>query len=304
MKTFVRLSFLAALLMLSINAHQWSAQSHPENPALVIGSVTRVIDGDTVVVKTKSVSGTLPKDVGSLKSEEIVRYIGLNTPEFGSTPDCFAARAKERNELLILGKEVTLELDIEGRDRFGRLLAYVYLGPVEKDELVQDRLINGGFGHVLAVGLNISKIKRFLELQRRAIQKPDGLWNECTIPNKKEMLNITISEIRYIGDDEILTLATKGDNSLDLSGWKLVSLPSQILTFPKHCIVQPDARLRIHTGPKADRRNTDCTKGDLFWTTSSTWNNEGDTALLQTPNNIVVDYYEYKGGHPLTHSGH
>jgi endonuclease YncB( thermonuclease family) len=304
MKTFVRFFVLATLFWLCTTVREWPAKSHPATPALLLGTVTRVIDGDTALVKIKSVSGNLPKDIGSLKTEEIVRYIGINTPELSPTAECFAARAKERNELLSLEKEVTLQLDIEGRDRFGRLLAYVYIGKIEKEELLQDRLINGGFGHVLAVGLNISKVKRFLDLQRQAIQKPDGLWNECSIPYKKESLLITIADIQYIGDDEILTLHNKSDNPIDLTGWKLVSLPSQLFTLPRPCTIQPYARLRIHSGPKADRRNTDCSKGDLFWTNSAIWNNDGDNALLQMPGTIVVDYADYKGGHPLTHSGH
>jgi micrococcal nuclease len=303
MRIFLRWLFLLALLLGNASLWEWSGTSHPADAARITGTVVRVIDGDTAVVKISKVTGTLPKDVGNLKTEETVRYIGIDTPELSPSPECFSAHATERNELLTLNKEVTLQLDIEGRDRFGRLLAYVFLGEIEKDELVQDRLINGGFGWVIAIGLNIRHIKRLLELQRQAIQRPDGLWHDCS-KTYSDLLNITIVEIQFIGDDEILTLASRSQEAIHLAGWKLVSLPGQVLTFPNGCVVPSHARLRVHSGPKADRRATDCSRGDFFWTTSLTWHNDGDNAILQTPRGVVVDYFEYKGGHSLTHPGH
>src|SRR4051794_30500426 len=80
-------------------------------------TVVRVIDGDTVVL-----------DIGG--SEEHVRLIGIDTPET-KKPDhpveCFGPEASARTtELLPKGTAVRLERDVEPRDRFDRLLAYVY----------------------------------------------------------------------------------------------------------------------------------------------------------------------------------
>src|SRR5215213_4702317 len=78
--------------------------------------VLRVIDGDTIEV-----------DLGG--REEHVRYIGIDTPESaipGEPVECFGKEAAAANEDLVDGETVRLVFDAERRDRYGRLLAYVY----------------------------------------------------------------------------------------------------------------------------------------------------------------------------------
>ena len=78
--------------------------------------MTRVVDGDTIHV-----------EVGG--RDENVRYIGVDTPESvkpGTPVQCFAKRASAFNEQLVAGEQVRLVRDAEERDRYGRLLAYVY----------------------------------------------------------------------------------------------------------------------------------------------------------------------------------
>lgn len=74
--------------------------------------VTRVIDGDTIVIS----------------SGEHVRYIGIDTPEMGSEPEPFAREAMEANRELVEGKTVRLERDVSEVDRYDRLLRYVWVG--------------------------------------------------------------------------------------------------------------------------------------------------------------------------------
>jgi micrococcal nuclease len=85
--------------------------------------VTYVADGDTIVVDLNGV-------------EERVRYIGIDTPEVG---DPCGDEATQANRLLVNGQMVRLEKDISERDRYGRLLRYVYVGDVFVNaELVKD----------------------------------------------------------------------------------------------------------------------------------------------------------------------
>src|SRR2546426_947155 len=84
----------------------------------VLAYVTRVVDGDTFYA---AVGNKL----------ESVRYIGINAPEIhhptkGREP--YGEQAKEANRQLVEAKWVTLFYDVQIRDRFGRLLAYVYVG--------------------------------------------------------------------------------------------------------------------------------------------------------------------------------
>lgn len=82
---------------------------HPDRSRLERAQVVRVIDGDTIVV-----------DVAG--SEEHVRYYGINTTERGQA--CYQ-EAKDRNQQLI-GAAVLLLPDARDRDRYGRLLRYVF----------------------------------------------------------------------------------------------------------------------------------------------------------------------------------
>ena len=78
--------------------------------------VVRVVDGDTIHVQVDG-------------RRETVRYIGVDTPESvkpGTPVQCFAKRASAFNERLVAGERVRLVPDVEARDRYGRLLAYVY----------------------------------------------------------------------------------------------------------------------------------------------------------------------------------
>ncbi len=116
--------------------------------------VVRVIDGDTIQVCC--VFG----------DREKVRYIGINTPDThhpmrGVEP--YGKEAAEANRKLVDGKTVSLEFDVEQRDRYGRLLAYVFL----KDGIfVNAWLVEHGFAQVMTVPPNVRYQELFLKLQR------------------------------------------------------------------------------------------------------------------------------------------
>ncbi len=84
--------------------------------------VVRVIDGDTIVIQ----------------SGERVRYIGIDAPE---QDEPLGPAATQLNGELVGGKRVRLERDVTDRDRFGRLLRYVYVdGILVNAELVRQGL--------------------------------------------------------------------------------------------------------------------------------------------------------------------
>jgi micrococcal nuclease len=85
------------------------------------------------------------------------------------------ARASEFTKSLVSGRKVRLEFDVERRDRYGRLLAYVYL---EDGTFVNARIIEEGYGQVMTIPPNVKYADRFLELQRDARQARKGLWGE------------------------------------------------------------------------------------------------------------------------------
>jgi micrococcal nuclease len=149
---------LAPLLLLLGLALPAAAQSPLE------GTVTRIVDGDTIHVE---VGGRVEK----------VRYIGVNTPEVhhprkGEEPGGRAAAAVNRQ--LVSGRHVRLELDVQSRDRHGRLLAYVWVA----DTMVNAELVRRGFAQVMTVPPNVRHQSLFVKLQREAREAGRGLWAE------------------------------------------------------------------------------------------------------------------------------
>lgn len=93
--------------------------SKPNVESVGTFSVVRVIDGDTVVIDVDGV-------------HESVRLIGIDAPEMNwetNDPECYAWEARNRADVLLEGKEVSLERDPsqDARDAYGRLLGYVLL---------------------------------------------------------------------------------------------------------------------------------------------------------------------------------
>jgi micrococcal nuclease len=129
--------------------------------------VTRVVDGDTVKVAVRGASDT-------------VRYIGIDTPETrrpGTPIQCFGKAASAYNRQLVDGQPVTLRTDVEPRDRYGRLLAYVYR---RRDGLfVNATLVARGFATILTIPPNVAHVEEFLRLERRARASGIGLWTAC-----------------------------------------------------------------------------------------------------------------------------
>src|SRR5688500_5326153 len=131
------------------------------------GRVVRVVDGDTIRVALAS-------------GEERVRYIGVDAPESvkpGAPVECFARRASALNERLVAGERVKLVRDVEERDRYGRLLAYVYRA---RDGLfVNAELVRRGYATVATFPPNVAHERDFRRLSRRARMSGRGLWSGC-----------------------------------------------------------------------------------------------------------------------------
>ena len=129
--------------------------------------VVRVVDGDTIVVDIPGIG------------EKTVRYIGIDTPETkhprkGVEP--YGPEASNANRKLLEGKKVILKLDVQKFDRYGRLLAYVYVWHGPKRIFVNAWLVKHGYAQVSTFPPNVKYQEKFLKLQRKAREKGRGLW--------------------------------------------------------------------------------------------------------------------------------
>src|SRR3954464_7953777 len=141
-------------------------RGHASHAGPLRGQVVRVVDGDTIKVRL---------DGGRT---ERVRYIGIDTPESvkPNTPvQCFAKKASHYNASLVAGRAVTLRMDAEARDRYGRLLAYVYTD----GRFVNRELVARGYARTMTIPPNVAHADEFARLATRAREAGLGLWKAC-----------------------------------------------------------------------------------------------------------------------------
>ena len=147
------------------------------------GSAVKYLDGPFFV--TKVVDG----DTLDLNNNERIRMSGINTPETG---ECYYQEAKDKLTDLVLHKEVYTEKDRSDKDKYGRILRYVYLNETEL-VFVNGALVEGGFARVY--DKYKSDTKRYNELKKiesGAKENKLGVWS-C-VDNKKDCL--------YVGSED------------------------------------------------------------------------------------------------------
>jgi micrococcal nuclease len=156
---------VTAVVLLAIGAcQQRGSAAGPPGRA----SVIRIVDGDTLHVRLGG-------------EDQTVRLIGVDTPEThgrGGLRECFGQEATHRlQSLLDEGEAVTVVRDVEPRDRYGRLLAYVYRA---SDGLfVNAELVRRGYARTLTIAPNVAHAAEFRRLARGARAAGRGLWSAC-----------------------------------------------------------------------------------------------------------------------------
>ncbi|NPA41123.1 MAG: thermonuclease [Aquificae bacterium] len=152
----------------------------PQQGDRVPCTVVKVYDGDTFKCRLQD------------GREVKVRLIGIDTPE--SKRNRKAKRDAEKSgksleEIVSLGKKssaftkklippgtvVYLETDVQPYDKYGRLLAYVYL---PDGRMLNEVLVEEGYATVYTIPPNVKYAERFVELQRKAMERKKGLWKE------------------------------------------------------------------------------------------------------------------------------
>lgn len=129
--------------------------------------VTKVVDGDTIVVNDK----------------QTVRFVGMDTPE---TVDprrpvgCFGKEASNETKSLLAGKEVILQRDVSDTDKYKRILRYVFL-PLANGQIlfVNDYLVREGFAKVYTYPPDVKFDEEFRQAEKEAREAKKGLWGKC-----------------------------------------------------------------------------------------------------------------------------
>jgi micrococcal nuclease len=287
--------------------------NYPDQPLnLPRATVLSVIDGDTIDVR-----------VGGQTVS--VRLLGINTPEVTGpyrTAQCFGNEASANAKRLLAGATVYLQDDPQqdDKDQYGRWLRYVWLSDgrlFNLEAIAQGFALEYTYYKERPYSLN----RVFRDAQRLAQEQQLGLWSPqtCAGDIKRPPLQATvvvrtpiatlplatvsadgrlaITDLQYVGGDEVVTLTNQGTAPQSLEGWRLQSyggspcriIPDQVFVFPAHLTLASGASVRIHSGPRA----VDKPPTDLKWTEETVWSNGGDRADLLSADGKLVTSLAY-----------
>jgi micrococcal nuclease len=119
--------------------------------------VKSIIDGDTI----------------ELEDGTRLRYIGIDAPEVKrGKAEPYAQESLEANKKLVEGKEVWVEIDAQEYDKYGRLLAYVFVSSI----FVNAWLVENGYAKVVYYPPNVKYYRYFRFLEKKAREKNLGIW--------------------------------------------------------------------------------------------------------------------------------
>ena len=153
--------FLITILLLFLTPPTFASELH---------TCTRVIDGDTI----------------QLEDGSRVRYCGINTPETKDPRrgvEYYGKEASKFNKSLVEGKNVRLEFDAQQQDKYGRLLAYVYL---QDGTFVNAELVRQGYAQASTYPPNVKYADLFRKYEQEAREQGRGLWSDTKLAQKED----------------------------------------------------------------------------------------------------------------------
>ncbi|MGD7043801.1 thermonuclease family protein [Jeotgalibacillus proteolyticus] len=154
MKKFIWICFL--IVLAGCSADQEETKSNAQ--------VINIVDGDTIDVRLSN------------GAEERIRLLLIDTPEtkhprLGVQP--FGVEAADYTKEALLGKTVKLEKDISDRDRYGRVLAYIWID----NNLFNEELIRQGLARVAVYPPDLKYEDQFKRVQSVAREEARGIWS-------------------------------------------------------------------------------------------------------------------------------
>jgi len=251
MKTL--LTTLSILLIATASYAKWSTEIHPQFSFFDVGPywVERVVDGDTIIFTTAN--PLFPTQRGREGFQERVRLIGIDTPESrdndkarrdaertGQDLETITKMGQEATEFVKRfikeGQEVRLEFDVQERDKYGRILAYVWykLGPEYENRhmnlkeiyeistklnkqgtydtvvFLNATIIKAGYATPMTIPPNVKYADLFKELYEEAREQKRGLWRHI-VDEIGETLDYLALEIEMGGSPAFHILNLNGE---------------------------------------------------------------------------------------------
>ncbi len=151
--------FIVVAVFYFLNENKGSIGSKPASSLIPVLSVA---DGDTVTVK-----------IG--KKEEKIRLIGIDAPELAQKP--WGDKSKEFLQSIISssGWKVSIEYDVDKRDKYGRLLGYLR---TSDGQLINKKILENGYAMLFTFPPNVKYVNEFTEAQSYARKNKLGIWSD------------------------------------------------------------------------------------------------------------------------------
>ncbi len=233
--------------------------------------------------KTYLVSQVLDGDTVQLDDGEKVRLLGINTPE---KSEYYYQQAKDRLKELVEGKKVRLESVSEDKDKYDRLLRYIFTD----NTLVNLQLVKEGYATVYMIQPDEKYYLELKEAEDEAKDKQIGLWSTSTSINC-----ITITNFHYNakGDDnqnlnDEYVVFKNNCNLINMDSWVISDASNKMYTF-KDFRLAGNSTFTLYSGSGSD------TGDKLYWNSKkyAIWNNGGDTLYLRDNNGNLILSYSY-----------
>ena len=160
----------SAVELYRVNKAGLKNSSEADTGLMVKARVIKHVDGDTVRVQ-------IFDRPDELNAEETIRFLGVDTPETvhpNQLVQHFGREASDFTMSRLLGRDVYLAFDWDLRDRYGRLLAYIY---TDSGQCFNALLIQEGFGRAY-LKYPFQFMEEFKALEQEARKQKRGLWSE------------------------------------------------------------------------------------------------------------------------------
>lgn len=242
-----------------------------------VANVTKVIDGDTIEVNQE---GTAYK----------VRLLDINTPE---KKQPYYQDAVNFLKAKIEGREVILEKGEENKDKYNRILRYVFL----EKEFINEIILKEGLANFYSYQ-NTQYTSKLKKAEKSAREEKKGIWGKS--------INLCVSCISLLqiepgGEDdckagkEFIEFKNQCAFECNLKGWTLKDDASHIYKFPE-LILKSKQEIKVYNGQ--GQNNQTAEQVILFFQNkekcASIWNDEGDSIFLRDDKGKLVMYEHYE----------
>ena len=239
---------------------------------MTAATITRHVDGDTFEV-------AIADPPHGTRTAELVRLMGIDAPELDAD-DPLAAEALDHVVRAVGERPVHLAFDFRRRDRYDRLLAFVYL---PDGTLLNAELLETGLAVVYRGDDLMYFLAPFEDLEREARSRELGVWRG------KGAAGVIIVDIRNQSRAEHVLLRNDGSAAVDISGWRICDDDGDVLMIPSRVMLARGETLAVGSGTGCADTHHPC----LPVSTKNVWGNTGDVACLKDRSGNVVDARAY-----------